>query len=154
MSFGSATDPLPGILSVSWGDLFVDLPGTYQIARLTFPIAVFPEIDPASITSQVVPSAIAFIPDIPEPGVIGWTSTIVSLFLRRRVRVRHLSHSATCEPLEDRHLLSFSASFPGGATLLPRVDTNASNTSNLTEGEAVIAVSPNADTGTRIRGHD
>jgi hypothetical protein len=48
-----------------------------------------------------------------------------------------------CEALEPRRLLSFAASFPNGATLTPRADADASNTSAITEGEAVIAVSPN-----------
>jgi hypothetical protein len=44
-------------LAVSWGDLVPDAPGTYPIARLTFPHGVLPSIHPQSTTSQVNPAS-------------------------------------------------------------------------------------------------
>ena len=75
-SLGDSTSTLPGIFSATWGDLCPDAPGTYQIARVTFPLQVFPnviniaDVGPQgefSRTSQVNPDLTTEIPDIPEP---------------------------------------------------------------------------------------
>ncbi len=79
-------------LSVSWGDLVPDAPGTYQIARLTFPRGVLPDIlnnDPQTVpnpsrTSQVNPDSTVFIPDIPEPTTLGLVAAAGLMALRRR----------------------------------------------------------------------
>jgi hypothetical protein len=115
-SIGDLTSPLPGIFSVSWADMFADLPGTYQIARLTFPNSLLPHIadnNPAPRTTQITPDALALIPDIPEPTSIGLVATAALLVARRRHTRRDMRLG--CEQLEARRLLSFTASFPGGA---------------------------------------
>ena len=79
-------------LSVSWGDLVPDAPGTYQIARLTFPQGVLPDIlnnNPQTVpnpsrTSQVTPDSTVFIPDIPEPTTLGLVAAAGLIGLRRR----------------------------------------------------------------------
>jgi hypothetical protein len=82
-----------GRFSVSWGDLVEDAPGTYQIARLTFPIGVIPNVrnldpDPNQVnpsrTSQVNPASDVVIPDIPEPASLGLVAAAGLLGLRRR----------------------------------------------------------------------
>ncbi len=64
-SFGGANDPLPGTFSVSWGDLFTSAPGTYQIARLTFPQGIQTLTLEGSFVSQTEPFEAADIPAIP-----------------------------------------------------------------------------------------
>jgi hypothetical protein len=93
-SFGGATDPTPGTLSVSWGDLVTSPPGTYEIARLTFPSSVSPSavtIDQASATFQVNPDGQVSIPGLtggggttPEPATLGLLAVGGLLGLRRR----------------------------------------------------------------------
>jgi hypothetical protein len=82
-----------GRFSVSWGDLVEDAPGTYQIARLTFPLGVIPNVrnldpDPNQVnpsrTSQVNPASDVVIPDIPEPASLGLVAAAGLLGLRRR----------------------------------------------------------------------
>ncbi len=82
MSLGDATSATPGVFSVEWGDFFVDPPGTYYIARLTFPQAVLPAIwnnvpfpqAEFSASKQIDPEAIAEVPEIPEPRYLGLMS--------------------------------------------------------------------------------
>ena len=77
LNLGDPTSPIPGFFAVAWGDTFIDPPGTFQIARLTFPqdAASWAIVgsDPAtsSHTAQNQPHAVAFIPQIPEPTGIG-----------------------------------------------------------------------------------
>jgi hypothetical protein len=88
-SMGGASDPLPGVLAVAWGDPAPTQgpgPGTYEICRFTFPLGVVPTIDPLSQTAQVNPTRTIFIPaDIPEPAAAGLLS-VVALALRRGSR--------------------------------------------------------------------
>ena len=83
------------LFSVGWGQLFTHPRGTYEIARLTFPLGVFPEVlnnDPSPVptfsrTTQTMPDAIAEIPEVPEPGTLGGCGAVAALFaLRRRSR--------------------------------------------------------------------
>ena len=76
ISLGDASAPLPGTFSMSWGDLVNDAPGTYEIARLTFPQGVVPNVinildtGPTgnySNTSQVNPASTVEIPTSPSP---------------------------------------------------------------------------------------
>jgi hypothetical protein len=90
-SFGGATDPVPGRFSVSWGDPQATSgpgPGTYEIARLTFPIGMIPTINPAgqpaSQSSQVAPDQTIVIPPIPEPASLGLLAAAGLLAIRRR----------------------------------------------------------------------
>jgi hypothetical protein len=77
--FGGTT----GRFSVSWGDLVTDPPGTYEIARITFPNGVIPTVNPLSQTSQVNPDSTFFF--IPEPaGAAVILCAAVSLARRRR----------------------------------------------------------------------
>jgi hypothetical protein len=147
-SIGDVTALLPGVFSVSWGDLVVDPPGTYQIARLTFPQGMLPNIEgnsPRPATSQVNPDGSTFIPNIPEPAGMSLLMGSVLWIMRWRPAVHHFPHTR-CEQLEARRLLSFSPSFLPNAGLTPGTDTNASNTNSpmnpITEGEAVVSVSP------------
>jgi hypothetical protein len=68
-SLGDATAPQPGRFSVSWGDLFGDPPGTYKIARLTFPQDSVPDVGITSRTTQTGPDSLTRVPDIPEPSL-------------------------------------------------------------------------------------
>jgi hypothetical protein len=82
------------LVSATWGDLVNDAPGTYQIARLTFPLGVIPNViniadvgpNPTlfSNTSQVTPDATVEIPDIPEPTTLPLVAAAGLLALRRR----------------------------------------------------------------------
>jgi hypothetical protein len=82
---------LNGIFSMFWSDFVTDLPGTFAIARLTFPQQVLPQVlhggDP-SRTSQVNPDGLALIPDIPEPTAltlaiaVGMSQIIMARFRR------------------------------------------------------------------------
>ncbi len=163
MSLGDATSPNPGTFSISWGDQFVDLSGTYQIARLTFPKGLLPDIDNSSppvtnisFTAQVSPDFTTEIPDIPEPACL-WIATLAVLrvpFTRQASRRwkfysgRRSSFSETgqqsrllVEPLESRQLLSFTATFPNGGTFSQHTDENASNSPGH-EAETLIVVNP------------
>jgi hypothetical protein len=91
-SIGDATAPTPGIFSMVWADFVVDLPGTYQIARITFLQGAIvdvlnntptPVADP-SLTAQVSPDSTTIIPDIPEPRAIGLLSAAVLLAIGTR----------------------------------------------------------------------
>ncbi len=91
-SLGDSTSPTPGEFSMAWGNLTVDLTGTYEIARLTFPQGGIPDVInnlglPAfdSQTSQITPDSMTQIPDIPEPGMLGFVSALGLLGLRRRI---------------------------------------------------------------------
>jgi hypothetical protein len=71
-----------GVFSVSWGDLNADVPGTYQIARLTLPQEVLPSIEdhnPPPNTGQVLPHGSALIPNIPEPSTPAVLATLALL---------------------------------------------------------------------------
>ncbi len=90
-SNGNATSAVPGTLSVSWGDVMNDPPSPpdgYQIARLTFPLGMIPDIltvdqsTDFSKTSQVTPDSTTAIPEIPEPATLAFV-TLVSLLARR-----------------------------------------------------------------------
>ncbi len=81
---------IPGVFSLAWGDLVTDLPGNYQIARLTFPLGVLFDVLTAdqspnfSKTSQVNPDSTVPIPDIPEPTSLSLLAVAGLLALRRR----------------------------------------------------------------------
>jgi hypothetical protein len=74
-SFGGPNDFIPGTFSVSLGNLVNDPPGTFEIARLTFPLGVLPTIlqgpppDARSNSSTVNPPQEANLPQIPEPSL-------------------------------------------------------------------------------------
>jgi hypothetical protein len=80
---------LNGRFSMVWADVVNDLPGTYAIARLTFPAGVLAQIlhppGTFSETAQIDPDAIAIIPDIPEPSAFRSSlPAVVLVFARRR----------------------------------------------------------------------
>jgi hypothetical protein len=81
-SIGDPTSALPGVFSISWGDIVNDPPGNYQIMRFTFPLGVLPEIHPGSNTSQVSPDSTAFL--IPEPAAMAGLVFAGTLLLRKR----------------------------------------------------------------------
>jgi hypothetical protein len=93
-SFGGSGDAIPGTVSASWGDLTSSAPGTYEIARLTFPSSVAPSavvVEADSFTSQVNPDGIFNIPGLtggggttPEPATLGLLAIGGLLGLRRR----------------------------------------------------------------------
>ena len=86
-SFGGATDAVPGRFSVSWGDPQATsgpVPGTYEIARLTFPQGMIPTILATSQSSQVAPDQTINIPPIPEPASLGLLAAAGLLAIRRR----------------------------------------------------------------------
>ena len=67
LSFGDESSPLPGVLSVGWGNMVLPPPGTDPILRMTYPrAATFPDIHPASSVSQVAPDEVA--PILPAIG--------------------------------------------------------------------------------------
>ena len=71
-SIGDPTSFWPGTFDMDWGNYYpTALPGTYQIARLTFPAGVVSEILPLplSFTNQFRPDAWTFVPQIPEPSM-------------------------------------------------------------------------------------
>jgi hypothetical protein len=94
-SLGDITAPEPGTFSINWGDLFVDPPDTYQIARLTFPLGQFPDVltpdqsGNPSFVAQVGPNLIMPIPDIPEPATIPCIG-LLALLLRHRTGIEEL----------------------------------------------------------------
>lgn len=84
---------IPGTFSCHWGDLTNDPPSPperYQIARLTFPLGVVPDIltvdqNPSfSYTSQVVPNATTAIPEILEPTTLALVCCVSLLGFRAR----------------------------------------------------------------------
>jgi hypothetical protein len=104
--FGGTT----GIFSVTWGDLIVDSPGTYQIARWTFPQDRLPTVywlgDPPTLpgssnTSQINPDSTAIVTQIPEPSLL---SVLAALSLL--VRSRPLRQLNTCSLGNDRLLVN------------------------------------------------
>jgi hypothetical protein len=101
VSFGGPSDPLPGTISASWGDLFTGAPGTFEIARLTFPRNILPgdvavqndlpggaDNPNNSTTSQVGPDVTVLIPDVPEPSALGLFAAGALLGARRCPRER------------------------------------------------------------------
>ena len=90
VSIGDATSPIPGRFSMVWGDTLSDPTGTYQIARLTFPIASLPDVLDDSKTVQTDPDSGAIIPEIPEPSV----GIVIPLMLLIRRRPTSRSTSA------------------------------------------------------------
>lgn len=88
------TQPLSlsgNLISCSWSDLIPDTPGTYRIARLTFPLGTIPnvininDVGPQgrwSETTQGNPITTIEIPDIPEPTALGVLTT-AGIVLRR-----------------------------------------------------------------------
>jgi hypothetical protein len=92
ISLGDQSAVSPGEFSLAWGELFFDPPGTFQIARLTFPQGVLPDIlnnHPAPVaapsrTSQGSPEATTEIPDIPEPGMVVFSVALLATMRRRR----------------------------------------------------------------------
>ena len=98
-NIGDPTSAFPGVFSMVWADQFiVDLPGTYPIARLTFPEDALPNVlnntpvpinDP-SVTIQVSPDATVVIPEVPEPSILGWLAG-AQLLVGQRSRLRMLN---------------------------------------------------------------
>jgi hypothetical protein len=80
------------VISVSWADVFPEAPGSYPIARLTFPLGTIPDIltidqNPEfSRTSQVMPDSTTAIPEIPEPTTLHFIGLLVALALSKRGR--------------------------------------------------------------------
>jgi hypothetical protein len=66
--FGGTT----GRFSIAWGNLVVDPPGTFEIARLTFPLGPYINLNPTNTTSQISPDSTTLIPPVPLPRV-NWT---------------------------------------------------------------------------------
>jgi Ca2+-binding RTX toxin-like protein len=52
-SLGDPSSNHPGTFSIFWGDLIFDPPGTFQIARWTFPQGILPESNPFSFTAHI-----------------------------------------------------------------------------------------------------
>ena len=90
LSFGGATDPVPGRFSVAWGDPQATSgpgPGTYEILRITFPLGTYPSIAPPGQTSQVAPDQTIIIDD-PEPHATGMLLVVVAGAVTRTRRQR------------------------------------------------------------------
>lgn len=88
LSFGGPFDDIPGTFSVSWFDIkgpTLHPPGTYELARLTFPRGVFPAVHQESLVRYLGPEQMVLIPrNIPDPDVAGLTlSTALLLGLCR-----------------------------------------------------------------------
>jgi hypothetical protein len=91
-SFGGPSDPIPGTFTVAWGDAQAGagpvLGGPFEIARITFPLGVIPDVltakPVASFAEQLDPSEMTPIPKIPEPRTTALC--IVMAGLRRRWR--------------------------------------------------------------------
>jgi len=106
-SLGEEGSPTPGTFSLSWGDLTLDAPGTYQVARYTFPRDVFPNVinrndiqtGNHSRTSQVAPDYTAELPDIPEPAA-AFVLPVAAMLLVQRRRV-HTDPSHSCARRRD-----------------------------------------------------
>ncbi len=91
-SFGGASDPAPGLFSVSWGDPQGRLrpPGTYELARFTWPSGMSPSIDPRSLVHLVNPSVTAVFPE-PAAGLAVLALAATMLNRARPRRGRHAS---------------------------------------------------------------
>jgi hypothetical protein len=87
LSFGGATDPVPGRFSVAWGDPQATSgpgPGTYEILRITFPRSVSTPVGFVE-TSQVAPdSTIGFSVPPPEPHAMGLFFVAAAAAIRAR----------------------------------------------------------------------
>ena len=74
-SLGGTLDTLPGTFSVIWGNPQPSQgppPGTYELARLTFPPGVLPAVHPESLVALILPDRILPIPaTVPEPTALG-----------------------------------------------------------------------------------
>jgi predicted outer membrane repeat protein len=69
-SMGGNSDAQPGTISVLWGDAYATPgpgPGSYEIARLTFPTFTVPSIDQLSFTTQFNPTSSASTIGFPGP---------------------------------------------------------------------------------------
>ena len=102
LSLGDATSALPGVFSVSWGDLVSSPPGQYRIARWTFPLGPFPDIlltQPHPSFTQLTDGEFTLIiPPAPaEPAVL--PPLVLAAFVLAR-RVRCAQRSARCDPNE------------------------------------------------------
>jgi len=93
-SFGGSGDLIPGTFSVSWhgppgGATQL---GTFEIARLTFPLGVVPNVlqgppsDSQSASFTVNPLQEAFVGQIPEPATIGLVALGAAPLARRQGR--------------------------------------------------------------------
>lgn len=96
-SFGGPADPIPGTFSVSWHGTLggsPNPPGTFEIARLTFPQGVIPHIlqgpplESQSISYTILPEQGAFVPQIPEPTGAASLAVCAMTMLIRRARRR------------------------------------------------------------------
>jgi hypothetical protein len=87
-SDGGPTSAVPGVFSMSWGNLAVDPPGTYRVARLTFPQGVFPSVHPLSNTSSVNPNSTTIIAPIPEPAASVFAAGVCAVLRGARRRCR------------------------------------------------------------------
>jgi len=98
ISFGGATDPVPGRISVAWGDPQATSgpgPGTYEIMRMTFPQSVAP--NGFLEVSQVQPDqtvAQNFYP--PEPAAMNLFFVVLAA---ATARPQHHSHARLRPPI-------------------------------------------------------
>ena len=91
LSFGGPGDELPGTVSVSWADpRGLSHPvGTYEFARLTFPLGVLPAVHPQSVVQYVLPEQALLIPTtIPEPPAVGAAAVAFAVLLIVTPRLR------------------------------------------------------------------
>lgn len=101
MSLGGSGTAYPRVVNIAWGDLRLDGPGTYPIARWTFPLGVFPNVingddtqsGNGSRTSQVSPDSTTEIPDIPEPAAAFVLPAAMLLGRCRRIQPCDTSHA-------------------------------------------------------------
>jgi hypothetical protein len=84
-SLGDAGSAIPGTLSFSYGDLMTTAPGTYAIARFTFPQGLIPTMYPFSQISTVNPD-VTILPWIPEPNSLCVVALAGLLALRPSAR--------------------------------------------------------------------
>ncbi len=79
------------VISVSWGDLVPDAPGTFRIMRFTWPQGILPDLlqgpPNGSRTSQVNPDSTVLI-FVPEPATLGLGAAAAMLLLTRTARRR------------------------------------------------------------------
>jgi hypothetical protein len=91
-SFGGLFDSIPGTFAVLWADAAgpsIHPPGTYEIARLTFPFGILPEIHPQSQASQVGPKQTVPIPTtVPEPAALTLATALLTLSRRAAAPTR------------------------------------------------------------------
>jgi hypothetical protein len=84
-SIGDPTSFWPGAFDMNWGNYyFTALPGTYQIARLTFPAGVVFHVYPFGFTNQVRPDGWAPVPQIPEPDMPCVLGAVLSITMLAR----------------------------------------------------------------------